>query len=189
MAQSPEEMANTMIANMKEKTGKTLEQWITIARKTGAAKHGEIVKFLKADFGMTHGFANLVAHKTLRSDAGSSASDGVNLVTDQYAGAKADLKPIYDALVKLINEMGKDVELSPKKAYVSVRRSKQFAIIQPSTKTRVDLGLNMKGTKPDGRLEASGSFNAMVSHRVRLETTSDVDKDVKAWLKDAYERA
>ncbi len=185
MAQSPEEMAATMIANMKEKTGKTLEQWIAVAKKSGAAKHGEIVKALKTDHGMSHGFANLVAHKTLKSDAGS-AGGAADLIAAQYAGPKADLKPIYDALVKAAKALGKDVEISPKKTYVSLRRNKQFALIQPSTKTRVDLGINLKSEPAAGRLEKSGSFNAMVSHRVRLEKPGDVDRDVKAWLKKAY---
>lgn len=187
MSKSPEEMANTMIANMKEKTGKTLEEWLTIAKKSGQEKHGAIVKHLKSDHGMTHGFANLVAHKTLKSDAGS-ASD-TDLVSTQYAGPKADLKPIYDAVIKAVNGLGKDVEISPKKAYVSLRRKKQFALVQPSTKTRVDLGINLKGEPATGRLEISGSFNAMVSHRVRLEKPSDVDADVKSWLKMAYTRS
>lgn len=184
MPQSPDEMANAMIANLKDKTGKTLEQWIAIAKKSGAAKHGEIVKMLKSDHGMTHGFANLVAHKTLKSDAGSIA-DSTDLVAAQYAGDKAALKPIYDALIKAAKSCG-EIEVAPKKAYVSLRRSKQFAIIQPSTKTRVDLGLNIKNEPAKGRLEKSGSFNAMVSHRVRLEKTSDVDKDVKNWIKKAW---
>ena len=184
MPQSPEQMANTMIANFKEKTGKTLEQWIKIAKKSGLAKHGEIVKHLKTDHGMTHGFANLVAHKMLKSDAGS-VSDATDLVTAQYAGDKAALKPIYDALLKAAKSCGA-MEVAPKKAYVSLRRSKQFAIIQPSTKTRVDLGLNLKGEAAKGRLEKSGSFNAMVSHRVRLEKAADVDKDVKTWIKKAW---
>lgn len=187
MSKSPEDMANAMIANMKEKTGKTLEQWMTIARKSGLAKHGEIVKMLKADHGLTHGYANLVAHKTLKSDAGS-ASDSSDLVAAQYSGAKAGLKPIYDAVITAAKQCG-DVEISPKKTYVSLRRSKQFAIVQPSTKTRVDLGLNLKGEKAGGRLEPSGSFNAMVSHRVRLESPGDVDKAVRGWLKKAWDNA
>jgi hypothetical protein len=72
---------------------------------------------------------------------------------------------------------------------VSLRRSKQFGLIQPSTATRVDLGLNLKGVPPKGRLEASGSFNAMCTHRVRLEGLKDVDKEVDGWLKKAYEMA
>ncbi len=189
MAKSPEEMANQMIANMKEKTGKTLEQWLKIAKSMGHEKHGQIVKSLKTDHGMTHGFANLVAHKLLKSDAGSQSDAGTDLVAGQYGGPKADLRPIYDALIKTVKSFGKDVEIAPKKAYVSVRRSKQFALIQPSTKTRVDLGINLKGEKPSGKLEASGSFNAMVSHRVRLETVSDVDANVKKWLRKAYDAA
>ncbi len=187
MPMSPDEMANTMIANIKDKTGKSLQQWIAIAKKSGAAKHGEIVKMLKTDHGMTHGFANLVAHKTLKSDAGSIGAT-TDLVAAQYAGNKAGLQPIYDALIKTAKSCGA-VEIAPKKAYVSLRRSKQFAIIQPSTKTRVDLGLNMKGEPAKGRLEKSGSFNAMVSHRVRLEKTADVNKDVKAWIRKAWSEA
>lgn len=185
MPKSPEEMTNSMIRNMPEKTGKSLEQWIAIAKKSDATKHGEIVKLLKSDHGMTHGFANLVAHKTLKSDSGSAKSD---LVAAQYAGAKENLKPIYDALIKAARSCG-EIEIAPKKAYVSLRRTKQFAIIQPSTRTRVDLGLNLKSEVATGRLEKSGSFNAMVSHRVRLEQPSDVDKDVKTWLKKAWSGA
>lgn len=188
MHSSPEEMAQAMIANMKEKTGKTLPQWLKITKKEGLEKHGQIVKFLKGDHGMTHGFANLVAHKTLESDAGSASSTD-ELVEAQYAGAKAELRPIYDALVAVVAKLGKDAELAPKKSYVSLRRSKQFGLIQPSTKTRVDLGLNMKGVEPDGRLEASGSFNSMVTHRVRLESKADVNAEVKRWIKQAYEGA
>lgn len=187
MAQSPEAQANTMIANMKEKTGKTLEQWLAVTGKVGLAKHGEIVKMLKTDHGMTHGFANLVAHKTLKSDAGSS-SDASDLISAQYAGAKEPLRPIYDAILKCVHSLD-GVEVAPKKAYVSLRRSKQFAIVQPSTKTRVDLGLNLKDEPCTDRLEASGSFNSMVSHRVRLEKPGDVDKEVKAWIKKAWSKA
>jgi hypothetical protein len=189
MPASPEDMAASMIANMKSKTGKTLEQWLAVAKKTGAEKHGAIVKALKADHGLTHGYANLVSHKLLKSDAGSKADSGTDLVAAQYAGPKADLKPIYDAVIKAARSLGEDVEIAPKKTYVSLRRNKQFAIVQPSTRTRVDLGINLKGEPAARRLEKSGSFNAMVSHRVRLEKLTDVDKEVKAWLKKAWSDA
>ncbi|QDU68131.1 DUF4287 domain-containing protein [Engelhardtia mirabilis] len=184
MAKSPDEMAATMVANLKEKTGKTLPQWLKVAASSGASKHGELVKHLKSDHGMTHGFANLVAHEHFKSAAASS--DAGDLVEAQYSGKKADLRPIYDKLLTLLTKLGADVEVAPKKAYVSFRRSKQFAIVQPSTATRVDLGINLKGVPPSGRLEASGSFNAMVSHRVRIESAKDVDAELKAWLTQAY---
>ena len=187
MGKNPDEMAAAMIANMKKNTGKTLPQWIKIATASKLEKHGQIVKHLKTDHGMTHGFANLVAHKTLKSDAGSSATG--DLVSAQYAGARGDLRPIYDALIAKVNKFGKDLEIAPKRAYVSLRRNKQFALIQPSTKTRIDVGINLKGEGTTARLEASGSFNAMCTHRVRLSSSEDVDRELIGWLKKAYDRS
>jgi hypothetical protein len=186
MAKTQDAAAATMTANLKEKTGKSLEQWTAIAATLGP-KHGEIVAALKARHGLTHGYANMVAHATLKSDA-VSLSATTDLVAAQYAGEKEALRPIYDAIVKAARACG-DVEIAPKKGYVSLRRSKQFAIVQPSTKTRVDLGLNLKGIAPTARLEASGGFNAMVSHRVRLESVKDVDAELKKWIKAAFAAA
>ncbi len=119
----------------------------------------------------------------------SSRAGSGDLIAAQYAGAKAALQPIYDALIKAVEKFGNDVEISPKKAYVSLRRNKQFAIVQPSTKTRVDVGVNLKDVEATDRLEASGSFNAMVSHRVRVTENSGVDKQLIGWLKKAYEQS
>lgn len=187
MAKSPEEMLASMIANLAEKTGKTLEQWLSITQKAGLEKHGQLIKMLKSEHSMTHGYANLVATMTLRGD--SAVPSGDDLVSAQYAGPKAGLKPIYDSLAKAIHRFGKDVEIAPKKTYVSLRRSKQFALIQPSTKSRIDVGINLKGREPQGRLEASGSFNAMVSHRVRITEATEVDQELLGWLKAAYDAA
>ena len=189
MPKTPEEMEATMVANLKAKTGKTLPQWLKVASASKLSKHGEIVKLLKTEHGMTHGFANLVAHHALRAAGGGAGGASDDPVAAQYAGPKADLRPVYDALVAAARRLGSDVEIAPKKTYVSLRRSKQFALIQPSTATRVDLGLNLKGEPATKRLEASGSFNAMVSHRVRLASKADVDAELKSWLKQAYARA
>ena len=190
MAKSPEEMAAAMIANLKDKTGKTLPQWLKVCKGCKLEKHGQIVKFLKSDHGVTHGFANLIAHEHLSGGATKAVQGGDDsLVDSQYSKGKEDLRPIYDAIIAAVKKLGGDVEVAPKKAYVSLRRSKQFAIIQPSTKTRVDLGLNLKGEPVTDRLEASGSFNSMVSHRVRLSEKKDVNAELKKWLKKAYEAA
>jgi predicted transport protein len=186
MAKSPEEMKAAMIAGLAEKTGKSLEEWLAIVRASKLSKHKEFMKLLKEEHGLTHGFANMIALQALRSDS-HTASDSNALVEAQYAGAKAGLRPLYDKLLAAIQGFGNDVEASPKKAYVSLRRGKQFAIIQPSTGTRVDVGINLKGTEPTKRLEASGSFNAMVSHRVRLSNLSEIDQELLGWLKKAYE--
>lgn len=182
-----EDAEATMRANLEKNTGKSFETWKAMARKKNFAKHGEIVNWLKTEHALGHGFANMIA---LRSrESAESPPDAVDLVDAQYAGAKAALKPIYDAVTAAVEKLGGDVEISPKKTCVSYRRNKQFALIQASTATRVDLGLNFKSEPVTDRLEASGSFNAMVSHRVRLSSPKDVDAQVKAWLKKAYDAA
>lgn len=182
---SPEEMAASMRANVSDKTGKAMSEWFELIAQSALEKHGQIVKMLKSDHGVSHGFANLITSDFL--GRGKAEQSGDDLVVAQYSGAKSALKPVYDALIEQMQ--GWDgLELSPKKAYVSLRHNKQFGIIQPSTKTRLDVGLNLKGEAVTDRLEASGSFNAMVSHRVRLGGVDDVDDELIAWLKMAFDR-
>ena len=183
---TPEEMAATMAKNLKAKTGKSLAQWVKIALSTKLAKHSDVVRFLKEEQGLGHGYANLIALELKHGGKPAASTD--DMVAAQYAGAKEDLRPIYDSLVKAIQRFGKDVEVSPKKAYVSLRRSKQFALIQPSTKTRVDVGLNLKGEKAAGRLQAAGSMG-MVTHKVSVTDKKEVDAELIALLKNAYEQA
>jgi predicted transport protein len=181
-------MEDTMIKNLEEKTGRKFSEWISIVKKSKLEKHGEIIKLLKEKHGLTHGYANLVAHKATGTDAGSAPGGGEDLVGKQYKG-KENLRPWYDKAIAAIKKFGNDVEIAPKNAYVSIRRKKQFALIQPSTKTRLDIGINLKGEPAKGKLEASGSFNAMCSHRVRIEKEIDLNKDVIGWLKKAYDLA
>jgi hypothetical protein len=174
--------------NLGQQSGRSKAQWIALTQAKGLAKHGETVAWLKQEFGIGHGYANLVAIRAREAAAGGAPAEE-DLVAVQYAGAKAALKPVYEALIAHVKSLGKDVEIAPKKTYVSLRRSKQFALVQPSTAARVDLGLNLKGIAPSGRLEASGSFNAMCTHRIRIESTADVDAEVRRWLKQAYDAA
>jgi hypothetical protein len=187
MANAVDAATATMIANYEKNTGKPLEAWVALARKQKLAKHGEIVKWLKEKHGLGHGYANLAALRTLAGDAPEPAGD--DLVAAQYAGAKAALRPLYDTLAKEIGKFGDDVELSPKKAYVSLRRKKQFGLVQPSTADRLDVGINLKDVAASGRLEASGSFNAMVSHRVRVTKAAEIDKQLIGWLRAAYDQS
>lgn len=187
MSNKVEDATAKMEANIAGKTGKPVAAWVKVVKASGHDKHGQIVKFLKSEHGFTHGYANLVAHRALHSAADEHDDD--DLVAAQYAGPKAGLKPIHDKLMGIVEGFGSGFEAAPKKTYVSLRHKKQFGLIQPSTKTRVDLGLNLIGKPAKGRLEASGSFNAMVSHRVRLESPDDVDKEIAGWLKEAFEQA
>jgi predicted transport protein len=182
---SPEASYQTMVRNLEKQTGKSFDQWIKIAQASKLTKAREILNFLKAEHGLTYGYANLIALKTLGSDAGSSNAE--DLIGTQYSGARAQLKPIYDTLLAEVQKFGDDVEVAPKKAYVSLRRKKQFACFQPSTATRMDVGINLKGVEPTKRLELSGTFNSMVSHRVRVTCMGEVDKELISWLRKAYE--
>lgn len=173
--------------NLEQSSGKSQAHWLELANSKGFAKHSELVNWLKSEFGIGHGNANLIAHRAKQAATGGEpAAD--DLLAAQYNGAKAALKPLYDTLITYIRSLGNDIELSPKKTYVSLRRNKQFALLQPSTASRLDLGLNLKGVEPEGKLEASGSFNAMCSHRIRISTAADIDDSVKHWLAEAYNR-
>ena len=175
------------VKNLEEKTGKKIHEWIKIANSSGFEKHGEILNFLKMTYGIGHGYANMVVHHAKQSHAGAESNE-TDWIAEQYEG-KDELKACYDKLMKAVNALGKDVEVSPKKAYVSLRRKKQFAIIQPSTKNRLDVGLNIKGLAPSGKLEASGSWNAMCTHRLKLEDAKDINDELIGWIKKAYEQA
>lgn len=176
----------TMIENLYKNTGKTLEQWIDIVKKQNFSKHGEIIKFLKEQHEFTHGFANLVAHKANETDAGSAENQD-DLITKQYQ-SKEHLKPFYDKLMSEISKFGKDIEIAPKNSYVSLRRKKQFATLNPATKTRFEIGINLKGQEAKGKLEAEKQ-NAMCSHKINITDIKEIDKEVLEWIKTAYDNA
>jgi len=173
----------TMINNMPEKTGRSLEEWVKILKTKNFAKHGEAVNYLKTEHGVTHGFANTIV--TLSKDSQDSPDD---LLVNQYKG-KEDLKPIYEKLVLEISKFGNDIINTPKKASVSMIRKRQFALIKPATKTRIDLGLKFKDKPTTERLENSGPFGTMCTHRVQLTSINDVDSELVDWLKEAYNKA
>ena len=177
----------TQIANIEKATGRKLSEWFSIVNKSGLTKHGELVNFLKEKHGFTHGNANTVVHFARQSHA-AAPENNTDWIAEQYKG-KEKLKPWYDKIMADVNKFGKDIEISPKKAYVSLRRKKQFAIIQPSTKDRLDVGLNIKGVAPSGNVEEGARWNAMCTHRIRVEDLKMINKDLISWVKKAYEQA
>lgn len=184
---SIDKATQTQIANIEKNTGKKLNDWIAIVNKSGFLKHGELVNFLKEKHGFTHGNANVVVHFAKQSHAGA-AENSDDLIVSQYKG-KENLKPWYDKIMADVNKFGKDIEIAPKKAYVSLRRKKQFAILQPSTKDRLDVCLNIKGIAPSGNVEEGAKWNAMCTHRIRVEDEKTINKDLIGWIKKAYDQA
>ena len=174
----------TFERNIETTTGRSVAGWVEAVQAPGLGRHGEIVAWLKAEHGLSHAHANHVAKQATAAAAPRSEDDPVAHLFE----GKTGMRPVYDAIAAVALALGPDVELAPKKANVSVRRRRQFALIQPSTRTRVDLGLVLT-REAQGRLEASGSFHSMFSHRVRLEKPADVDPEVIGWLKEAYDVA
>jgi predicted transport protein len=177
----------TMMDNIHKNTGKSFEYWLELVKKKNFVKHGEIIKFLKEEHGFTHGFANLVAHKSKKSDAGSA--DDTSLLIDTQFKGKEHFRPLYEDLISKIKKFGNDIEIAPKNAYVSLRRKKQFAILQPATKTRFEVQLILKGQSAGGILEEISAANSMCSHKINLDEKSKVSKEILGWLKSAYDKA
>lgn len=183
-----DQATQTMIANLEKNTGRTLAQWIELVKAANLPKHGEVVAMLKTKHGLGHGYANLVAHSAKQADTPAPAP-GADPAAEWFAGDKAPMRPVYDAVIAAVRKFGGDIEYAPKKGYMSLRRAKQFACVHASTKARVDVGIQLKGVAPAGRLEAAGSWNAMVTHRVRLESAAQVDAELTGWLRRAYDAA
>jgi hypothetical protein len=176
----------TFERNIEAETGRSVDAWAALVRGQDLAKHGQMVAWLKTEHGLSHSHANHIAKRTTAAPAGEAGEDPLEAL---FAGGKEGLQPIYKAVIGAALAFGLDVEIAPKKANVSLRRRKQFALAQPSTRTRLDLGLILRERPPAGRLEASGSFNAMFTHRVKLAEASDLDAEVLGWLREAYDQA
>jgi hypothetical protein len=166
--------------NLEAQTGRSMPEWFAVLEPTGLSKHSDIMNHLKSVHGVTHGFANGIA-LAYRSRGESSESD--DLVGAQYAGAKAGLRPVYEALVAAAAALGSDVDVVPKKTGVSLRRSKQFALIEAPSARRIQLGLQLREHPVTDRLLVG---NAMCSHKVNLEAVGDVDDELQGWLREAY---
>lgn len=187
---TPEQMSAAVVANLKAKTGKTLEAWAEIVRSEGPQRFMERVKWLKAEKGLGHVQAQMVAWEADGGLAATLTRDPAGLVDAQYAGTKAALRPIHDRLVEVAQALGQDVRVEPRQTYVSLARTRQFAVIVASTRTRLDLGLRLDDTPAGGRLQPAGSFGSgNTTHKVALTTPTDVDTEVTDWLRAAYDQA
>lgn len=174
------------LANIESKTGKTLDQLYGVIRESGLTKHGDILDMLKTSLGLGHGDANalgLAYKKTL--DAPQPESHDV--LDDIYVGPKAGLRAIHEHLMTEIAGLGA-FEIAPKKGYVSLRRKKQFAMIGPGTKQRLEVGLNMKGAKASDRLQEVPA-GGMCQFKVFLSSVGEVDRELIEWVHQAFDGA
>ena len=158
----------------------TLAELKVMIGKSGLTKQGEIREMLKRDLKMGQVDAEVLT--LLVTQAISEDPLG-----DIYSGAKTALRPIHETLMAAIGEFG-SFEMAPKKTYISLRRKKQFATVGPATNSRVEVGMNMKGVKPTARLAAVPP-GGICQYKVKLTDVKEVDKELIAWIRQAYEAA
>lgn len=176
--------------NIKAKTGKTPEDFIALAQEKKllepGVKAGEIVAWLKADFGLGHGHAMAIVNVFKQATAPPASAD--ENIAKHFSGAKAAWRSSYEALMSELGQMGPDVKAAPTGSYISLLRGNQkFGIVQVSA-DRMDIGIKRKGVDPVGRFAAAGNWNTMVTHRVQVTEPGQMDSELISWLKQAYDR-
>jgi hypothetical protein len=187
-------MVQDWIARLKDKTGRTLEEWIELIKQSGPATEKECREWLKKEHNLGTNSAWWLAERA----AGKGAEDGdpetylqaaEKYVEAQYAVAKAHLRPIYDRLLQVAFQLGDDVKACPCQTIVPLYRQHVFAQIKPTTQTRIDLGLALGNMKTPTRLIDTGGFakKDRITRRIALESVQEIDKEVARWLKTAYD--
>jgi hypothetical protein len=191
----------TQLKNIQARTGKTIAELHAAVVASGAAKHGERRSWLMQHVKLGHGDANAVAlfiGKPLPDLSGgappaaaaaataATAADGDPLAAI-YAGAKAGLRPLHDAVMAKITALG-TFDMAPKKSYISLRRKKQFAMVGPATKDSIEIGLNAKDLPAHARLKPQPA-GSMCNATTRITSTAQVDAQLQGWLRQAYKAA
>jgi len=177
--------------NIKAKTGKTPEDFLRLARERGllepGVKTGQVVAWLKDDFGLQRGHAMAIV---LAFKSATHAPTTKNEAVDRhFKGAKATWREPFDELIETVKSFGPGVSLGPTASYISLlRQGKKFAIVQV-TSDRMDIGIKLKGEPANGRFEPAGSWNSMVTHRVHVTDARQIDKQLISRLQRAYEHA
>ena len=186
-------MTQAIITAMKEKTGRSLEEWLAVVANDGPSTEKERVAWLKAKHGLGTNYAGCIAESSVGKGELFTAEGYLRLagqyVEDLFAGPKAGLRPIYEALLAAGLKLGKDVRVCPCKTFVPLYRNHVFAQIKPTTRTRIDLGLALKDTKTPKRLIDTGGFakKDRITRRIEISSLGDIDDEVRRWMKAAYD--
>ena len=188
-------MTQKWIAELKQKTGRSLEEWLAYIKKSGPKDETERRAWLKEQHGLG---TNTASWLNARAAGRGEESGDPDLylaaaerdVENMFSGGKAKLRPLYDALLKLGLKTGKEAKACPCSTIVPLYRNHVFAQIKPTTQTRVDMGFALGDMKPKGRLIDTGGFakKDRITHRIPITSMDDIDDEVKHWLKVAYDR-
>jgi hypothetical protein len=188
-------MVQDWVRTLKEKTGRSLPEWISLVKRSGPKEEAARREWLKREHGLGTNASWWIAERAEgkggeHEDPQSYLAAAEGWVEAMFAGGKAGLRPLYDALLDLGLSLGKDVKACPAKTIVPLYRAHVFAQLKPSTRTRLDLGLALaKARKVPKRLLDTGGMakGDRITHRFAIEELSDIDDEVRRWLKTAYE--
>lgn len=189
-------MVQKWIAELPSKTGRSLDEWVTLVKKEAPAGGKAKREWLKKKHKLGMNSAWWIAERAEGKGREDDSPEGylqtaVQYVEEQYAGAKEKLRPVYDALLKLGLSIGPDVKACPCKTIVPLYRNHVFAQIKPTTNTRVDLGFALakfKGKLPKRLVDTGGlAKKDRITHRIEIASPVGIDDEVKRWLKTAYD--
>jgi hypothetical protein len=176
---------------IEAKTGKNPDEFLRLARARGltgpGAKADDVIRWLAEDFGLGRGHA--MALFTLFKQDASPRPPAADRISALFAGPRARWRPAFDELTAHTRTFGDDVALDPTDSYVSLTRAAhKFAVIA-ATGQRLDVGIKLAGEPAGGRLSAAGTWNSMVTHRVRVSDPAEIDDELRGWLRQAYDAA
>ena len=189
MAQTGDGARDSYVQGIEAKAGRPVDELVAEVLAWGPGKHNELLKRAKEVFGLGHGHANLLIHlvrERAEASAGAPAA-GADPLDGIYAGSKAPLRALHEAFLARVAELG-PFEVAPKKANVSLRRSKQFALVGPASKGRLEVGVNLRGAEGTARFEALGP-GKMCTHRAFVTDAGEIDDELLAFVREAYEAA
>jgi hypothetical protein len=188
-------MVQDWIDKLPEKTGRSLDEWISLVKHEGPPTTKERREWLKKEYKLGTNSAWWIADRadgkgTEDGDPEAYLKAAEGYVEAMFAGAKAGLRLIYDALLELGFSIGKDVKACPCQTIVPLYRNHVFAQIKPTTRTRIDFGLALGDTKATGKLIDTGGFakKDRITHRFAIGSVDDITDEVTRWLKVAYDR-
>jgi len=188
-------MTQKWVGELKQKTGRTLEEWLAHIKKAGPKSEQARREWLKKEYGLGTNTAWWLAERAEGKGEESGDPDlylkaAEGYVEEMFSGGKAGLRPIYNALLKLGLKTGKETKACPCQTIVPLYRNHVFAQIKPTTQTRIDMGFALGDMKPTGRLIDTGGFakKDRITHRIPITSLDDIDDEVKHWLKVAYDR-
>lgn len=187
-------MVQRWVETLPEKTGRSLDEWIALVKKSGPKTEKERREWLKTNYRLGTNSAWWIAERAEGkgledSDPESYLQAAEKYVEEMFAGSKSGLRPIYDRLLTIGLGIGKDAKACPCKTIVPLYRNHVFAQIKPSTRTRIDLGFSLGDMKTPARLINTGGFEKKdrITHRVPISSLDEIDDEVKHWLKVAYD--